>query len=352
MKNFLISVVLIFVISTYTINLHAELNNNCTPYQPINQCTEINCIGYAISAFANYQRSIEPCMIASQTLPKIYFANKDQPQKTAKSIIMIHGLTNSVDSLIGLAKKFQSKGYNVINMTLHGHGGSDAYLMKNASESQWKKDLLFAVHIAKMLGESTEALGHSTGGTYITDFALSYPKLLSKIYLLDPAIRLNGTEASAASWSCTAHLLYNYTDTASSHLLAARTAVNFIKNSIVSKAEARTLNTSISVDPICSQLTTYNYRLPTSGACALLNVQNELKERANLTEELPPATVLLTVDDKRYQQISNNQKLALEFLKSGHKVIQIKDVLHGYLPSTDYRCNSHADEMINALDLL
>src|SRR6185312_9727599 len=115
--------------------------------------------------------------------------------KRGRSIVLVHGLTDSPCYMRELAQVFYDRGYNVVGVRLRGHGTAPEDLQK-ATLAQWQDDVNFGINTASILGNEVSVAGFSTGGALILNAVYrrqqpNGPKWnLGDVYLFSPAIDL------------------------------------------------------------------------------------------------------------------------------------------------------------------
>jgi pimeloyl-ACP methyl ester carboxylesterase len=105
-----------------------------------------------------------------------------QDKGSGQSIVLMHGWGGSSASLAGLAEELIAKGYRVINIDLPGFGKSELDRL-----SYNMQDYVAAVYnlINHLELKNPILLGHSFGGKLGIFFVQRYPKLISKLILIN-----------------------------------------------------------------------------------------------------------------------------------------------------------------------
>ncbi len=116
------------------------------------------------------------------------------PQKTERSLLMVHGLTDSPHSMRDLARIFHARGYNVAAVLLPGHGTCAQDLMR-VTLKEWRDEVALGFAAASALGEEISLAGYSTGGALVLDalarnYRAAAPAAISDVLLFTPALRL------------------------------------------------------------------------------------------------------------------------------------------------------------------
>ncbi len=113
--------------------------------------------------------------------------------RSAKAIVLIHGLTDSPYYMAAIAEYFhQSLGYNVYMPLLQGHGLKYPKGMVGVSLAQWKKNVRFAIRTAAEKAERVSIGGFSTGGALSLYFGCTDPEITGELYLFSAALGLYG----------------------------------------------------------------------------------------------------------------------------------------------------------------
>ncbi len=93
---------------------------------------------------------------------------------TGKSIVLLHGFTESLKIWTGFATQL-SKKYRVITIDLPGHGKSDC--IEKIHTMELMADMIYTV-LKKLKAGKCLMIGHSMGGYVTLAFAAKYPKML------------------------------------------------------------------------------------------------------------------------------------------------------------------------------
>jgi len=120
-------------------------------------------------------------------------------QKAARSILMIHGLSDSPYSMKTLADLFYSYGYNVVGVLLPGHGRASEDLL-HVKLSQWQQAAARGLKVASAIGERVSVAGFSTGGALALNavrqnYKSAHPLDLQDLFLFSPAIQIHDRKA-------------------------------------------------------------------------------------------------------------------------------------------------------------
>ena len=104
-------------------------------------------------------------------------------------LVLLHGLFGSADNWGTIAKHF-SQHYQVISVDLRNHGRSPH--SESQTSPEMADDLL---EVLDALGlEQVHLLGHSLGGKVAMQFATQYPERVSKLIVVDMAMRAYADE--------------------------------------------------------------------------------------------------------------------------------------------------------------
>ena len=152
-------------------------------------------------ALADFQRGIEelqPDIKNADNLPFVL----THGQKTARSILMVHGLTDSPYYMRSLAQTFFDQGYNVVGVLLPGHGTKPEDLL-HVRLRHWRQEVQYGLAIAEQLGDEVSLAGFSTGGALVLDaltrnYTSSDPRRIGALYLFSPAIKIANANAYQA----------------------------------------------------------------------------------------------------------------------------------------------------------
>ncbi|MFK8137846.1 MAG: alpha/beta hydrolase [Bdellovibrionales bacterium] len=125
-----------------------------------------------------------------------YFIPSSPEQKSTKTAILVHGLSDSPFYMKDIAAQLHFNGFNVLSVLLSGHGnplknGPDELGSKTSWED-WVDDLNFSVLLAERFSHSIVLVGFSTGGSLITQLISEeqYSPKISKAVLISPALKL------------------------------------------------------------------------------------------------------------------------------------------------------------------
>ena len=113
-------------------------------------------------------------------------------QRTARALVLIHGLTNCPQQYVQLAPLFQAHGYNVIvpRMPHHGLADRDTHALARLTAEELRDYADEVIDIAAGLGREVTVAGISAGGVIAAWLAQFRPDLACAV-LIAAAFRLN-----------------------------------------------------------------------------------------------------------------------------------------------------------------
>jgi len=127
---------------------------------------------------------------------RIVWANDSTRQKTAYSIVYIHGFSASQEEgnpvHKNIAKQF---GCNLYLARLAEHGIDTSEQLLNLTADNYWKSAQLALAIGKQLGNKVILMGTSTGGTQALQLAATYPNDVAALVLYSPNIAINDPNA-------------------------------------------------------------------------------------------------------------------------------------------------------------
>lgn len=113
-------------------------------------------------------------------------------EPTGKSLVLIHGLTDSPYCMDGLARFFHFElGYSVYMPLLQGHGLISPGNMEDVRLDTWRENVRFSCEAATANGDRMSIGGLSTGGALAFDIA-SRAGFNENLYLFSAALGLYG----------------------------------------------------------------------------------------------------------------------------------------------------------------
>lgn len=92
----------------------------------------------------------------------------ERGEKSRRSILLVHGLTDSPYYMTALGDIFYARGYNVVSVLLRGHGTKPEDLHRVYLKN-WRDDVKLGLDIARELGDEVSIAGFSTGGALALD---------------------------------------------------------------------------------------------------------------------------------------------------------------------------------------
>src|SRR5262249_12728832 len=121
-----------------------------------------------------------------------------RPTAPRGAVLLVHGLSDSPDSVRALADTFFALGYDVVALRLPGNGTTPS-MLRDVSWKDWYAAVDLAARYAATragAGKPFLAGGHSTGAALLTLYALrslddpSLPRP-ARLYLMSPAIGIS-----------------------------------------------------------------------------------------------------------------------------------------------------------------
>jgi esterase/lipase len=157
----------------------------------------------ALSEFSAYRESKVKGIKNEDNLPFLLAHGS----RTRKTVLMIHGLTDSPWFMRELGGILYKRGYNVVSILLPGHGTKPEDLI-TVTKTDWQKEVDRGLRIASKLGEKVSLAGFSTGGALSLDALRRHPELKAeKLFLFSPAIAINESTQMMVSLGCKAQWL-------------------------------------------------------------------------------------------------------------------------------------------------
>ncbi len=122
--------------------------------------------------------------------------------RARKTVLMIHGLTDSPWYMRELGGILYKQGYNVVSVLLPGHGTKPEDLT-TATKAEWQDEVDRGLRIASGLGEKVSLAGFSTGGALSLDALRRHTELkIDKLFLFSPAIAINEGSQTSVTLGC------------------------------------------------------------------------------------------------------------------------------------------------------
>jgi esterase/lipase len=127
---------------------------------------------------------------------RIVWANDSVKQKTAYSIVYLHGFSASQEEgnpvHRNIAKQF---GCNLYLARLAEHGIDTSEQLLHLTADNYWRSALEALAIGRQLGNKVILMGTSTGGTQALQLAATYPNEVAALVLYSPNIAINDPNA-------------------------------------------------------------------------------------------------------------------------------------------------------------
>ncbi|BHH85818.1 alpha/beta hydrolase [Desulforhopalus sp. 52FAK] len=122
------------------------------------------------------------------------------PDGSDRSIILIHGLSDSPYSVLAIGNYFHHDlGYDVYLPLLQCHGFNHANGMRGVKLDAWKKNIQFAIEVATQRDCRVSIGGLSTGGALAFHFIVQDRRLGGELYLFSAAFGLYGGKKNILS---------------------------------------------------------------------------------------------------------------------------------------------------------
>lgn len=115
-------------------------------------------------------------------------------KKTAKTVVMLHGITACPEQFNELGKAFFDQGYNVYIPRVPHHGFADTKLHKNVITKELVDYANDSVTAATGLGDEVGVIGLSGGGAIAT-WAAEYRPEVSRLLVLSPFYEPDASQA-------------------------------------------------------------------------------------------------------------------------------------------------------------
>ncbi|MBY0412955.1 MAG: alpha/beta fold hydrolase [Bdellovibrionales bacterium] len=156
-----------------------------------------------VSAFSNLETSFVG--LTSERIEHVKSGSRPfifSQHKKTKTVVMIHGLSDSPGSMKEVSKVYYSQGYNVMTVLLRDHGLAEDYRdaqRKTVTIAKWREDIDQVMRIAYQMSDSNKValVGYSLGGALATDAAHRYEGKISSLVLMAPLLKMNQGWAAA-----------------------------------------------------------------------------------------------------------------------------------------------------------
>lgn len=127
--------------------------------------------------------------------PRISLGDND------RSVVLIHGLTDSPFFMRAIGDRFVAAGYDVYLPLLQAHGLREPKGMSGVSVDAWKANVDFAVECAARRGRSVSIGGLSTGGALSVWKMLAAPdRITGAAFLFSAALDIAGPGGNFKEW--------------------------------------------------------------------------------------------------------------------------------------------------------
>lgn len=111
--------------------------------------------------------------------------------KTAKSVLLVHGIYTSPLYFKGMAQAFFEAGYNVVTVILPGHWEKDFYSVDKIKNEAWSKEVDLGYEFARELGDQVILSGHSLGALLAIEQSLKRSRSeIHSLVILSPALKV------------------------------------------------------------------------------------------------------------------------------------------------------------------
>lgn len=120
---------------------------------------------------------------------------KTHGKKTARAVMILHGVSAEPSGMVELADWFYQAGYNVYVPRVPHHGMKDNKLHGQVRASELVKFMGDSAGLVSGLGDELGVIGHSGGGTLATWLAQYGDGLFSRVLLLSPYYEPDASKA-------------------------------------------------------------------------------------------------------------------------------------------------------------
>jgi pimeloyl-ACP methyl ester carboxylesterase len=125
----------------------------------------------------------------------------DNPEPTALSALVIHGLHDSPKTMMDLAEVVANRSVNTFVSRMRGHFETDRSVLKRTVRWQeWLADAEADLTLAQKLSGKVVLMGHSTGALLLTWLAIRNPPKVAGLILFSPAFGVHSF-AKAGAWA-------------------------------------------------------------------------------------------------------------------------------------------------------
>jgi len=121
-----------------------------------------------------------------------------QEKGQAPTVVLLHGHSDSAGSMREIAQSYYDRGFNVVAPLLNDHGligPLQKVALSNSSLDEWRKDVDFALAVAKGLSSEDGKIhigGYSMGASLAMDLSWRHPGLVLSRTLYAPLFREQG----------------------------------------------------------------------------------------------------------------------------------------------------------------
>jgi pimeloyl-ACP methyl ester carboxylesterase len=123
------------------------------------------------------------------------------PELTALSALVIHGLHDSPKAMTDLAEVVANHSVNTFVSRMRGHFETDRSVLKRTVRwEDWLADAEADFALAQKLGGKVVLMGHSTGALLLTWLAIRNPEKIAGLILFSPAFDVHSF-AQAGAWA-------------------------------------------------------------------------------------------------------------------------------------------------------
>ncbi|GAB6898975.1 hypothetical protein JCM9957A_20650 [Kineosporia succinea] len=150
-----------------------------------------------VEAAAVAQNAAETDAVDDQVRPECRSLARIHPEKTAKSVLMLHGYTSCPKDYVQLAEVFYDRGYNVYAPREPHHGLLDADQAQEVSTGSLAEYADEAMNVVAGLGEETGVIGLSGGAVLATWLAEFRTDTVAHLLALSPFYQPASSQAPA-----------------------------------------------------------------------------------------------------------------------------------------------------------
>ena len=144
---------------------------------------------------ADIQKVIADDTANSEVRPDCRPILKTHGKKTARAVMILHGVSGCPNGPADLAERFYQAGYNVYVPRAPHHGLSDKKLHSQVRAAELVKFMSDSAGLVSGLGDELGVIGHSGGGTLATWLAQYGDGLFSRVLLLAPYYEPDASKA-------------------------------------------------------------------------------------------------------------------------------------------------------------